>query len=129
MIKEKRINSKNYLRCSSSTESPKDMAAEGLSEPVVMEVIQTVYAKPNKYKVIIYNDDVTDPIFVLAILIEIFNKYQNDAIGIIEKTELEGKALVGIYSKDIAYTYVSAATREAKSIGYPLKFTIEKVKE
>lgn len=92
-----------------------------VAEPVVMEGICLQVTRPSKYNVLLFNDDVTPPEFVLLILIEIFNKTQDEAIGIIMTAEENDVAVVGSYSKDIAYSYVNKAKAIIAQTPFPLR--------
>lgn len=82
--------------------------------------------EPKNYKVVMYNDDFTTMEFVVYILINIFNKNENDAEAIMMKVHKGGKAIVGIYSYDIAMTKVELATKLARQEGFPFKIKVEK---
>jgi ATP-dependent Clp protease adaptor protein ClpS len=83
--------------------------------------------KPSMYNVFIYNDDVTDVRFVEAILSEIFKKDKNEMQVIIDATQREGKALVGVYIRDVAVTRCNIAMQLAKENRFPLKLKWEMV--
>ena len=79
--------------------------------------------EPKKYKVVMYNDDFTTMEFVVYILVNIFNKNNQEAVML--TVHKSGKAIVGIYSYDIARTKVDKAMKLAKEGGYPFKITVE----
>ena len=81
--------------------------------------------EPKNYKVVMYNDDFTTMEFVVYILINIFNKKEIDAEEIMMKVHKDGKAIVGIYSYDIAMTKVELATKLARQEGFPFKIKVE----
>lgn len=97
-----------------------------VAEPVVMEGIQLQVKPPSRYNVFLYNDDVTPPELVLLILIEVFNKSEEEAIQIIMATEQNQKGLVGVYSKDIAESFVKKAKFVIARTPFPLKIEAEK---
>ena len=76
--------------------------------------------KPKRYKVVFYNDDFTPMNFVTLILMEVFNKGKPEAEGIMIKVHRQGKAIAGVYSKQIAETKIATATIYARQAGYPL---------
>ena len=80
---------------------------------------------PKKVKVIMHNDDYTTMYFVIEILTNVFNKDQKDAEEITLKIHLEGKSVVGIYTRDIAFSKVRIANRLIELSGFPLKITTE----
>ena len=81
--------------------------------------------EPRKHKVFILNDDFTTFEFVVEIVTIIFMKSQQEAWEIAETTHNNGKALVGVYSLDIARSKVAKATAAARAEGFPLKFEIQ----
>ena len=76
--------------------------------------------RPKKYKVVFYNDDFTPMHLVTLILIEVFNKGEQEAKSITMKVHKGGKAIAGVYSKEIAETKVATTTMYARGAGYPL---------
>jgi ATP-dependent Clp protease adaptor protein ClpS len=76
--------------------------------------------RPKKYKVIFYNDDYTPMEFVTLLIMEVFNKSETEAKSIMLKIHRGGKAIAGIYSKQIAETKVETTKMYAQGAGYPL---------
>ena len=85
--------------------------------------------EPRRYKVIIYNDDFTTMEFVVMILKQVFFKSEEEAQALMLKVHHSDKAVVGIYSYDIAVSKVRKATNMAREQGYPLRLTVEKEEE
>ncbi|MCR5159016.1 MAG: ATP-dependent Clp protease adaptor ClpS [Prevotella sp.] len=81
--------------------------------------------EPRRYKVIIYNDDFTTMEFVVMILQQVFLKSEEEAQALMLKVHHSDKAVVGIYSYDIAVSKASKATAMAREQGYPLRLTVE----
>lgn len=82
--------------------------------------------EPDKYKVILLNDDFTTMEFVVEVLVKVFQKDVVSATKIMRQVHEKGQGLVGLYSYDIARTKVSEVHQMAKSREYPLKCRIEK---
>ena len=82
--------------------------------------------EPRRYKVIIYNDDFTTMEFVVMILKQVFFKSEEEAQALMLQVHHSDKAVVGIYSYDIAVSKANKATSMARENGYPLRLTIEK---
>ena len=80
---------------------------------------------PRRYKVIIYNDDFTTMEFVVMILVQVFLKSEEEAQTLMLQVHHSDKAVVGIYSYDIAVSKVRKATTMAREQGYPLRLTVE----
>ena len=90
---------------------------------------RTDLREPRRYKVIIYNDDFTTMEFVVMILKQVFFKSEEEAPALMLKVHHSDKAVVGIYSYDIAVSKVRKATNMAREQGYPLRLTVEKEEE
>lgn len=75
---------------------------------------------PKQYKVIMYNDNFTTMDFVVFVLENIFGKNKEEAESIMLKIHNSGKAIVGIYSKEIAETKIDNCSRTAKYYQQPL---------
>jgi len=81
--------------------------------------------EPRRYKVTIHNDDFTTMEFVVKVLKVVFLKSQSDAEQLMLKVHQSDKAVVGIYTYDIAVSKVQRATAMAREEGYPLRLTYE----
>jgi ATP-dependent Clp protease adaptor protein ClpS len=81
--------------------------------------------EPQRYKVTIYNDDFTTMEFVVKILVEVFYKSEAEAEVLMLKVHHSDKAVVGIYSYDVATSKVRKATNMAREAGFPLRLTVE----
>jgi ATP-dependent Clp protease adaptor protein ClpS len=91
----------------------------------VLEKQKYKVKQPDMYKVVLMNDDYTPREFVVAVLVGVFRKSQEDAYKIMMTAHRGGKAVVGLYTYDIANTKVSRAKQKAKENGYPLRFVVE----
>ncbi len=91
----------------------------------IRERQRTDLRDPQRYKVIIYNDDFTTMEFVVLILTNVFFKSQAEAETLMLQVHHSDKAVVGIYSYDIALSKVQKATRMARDAGFPLRLSCE----
>lgn len=82
---------------------------------------------PSQYNVIFHNDDETPMMFVVQLLVEIFEHPIERAMVITESVHSSGKGIAGTYSKEIAEQKVSEAAEVILANGFPLKITHEKV--
>ena len=73
----------------------------------------------------IYNDDFTTMEFVVMILTQVFFKNEAEAEKLMLQVHHSDKAVVGIYSYDVATSKVRKATNMAREAGYPLRLTVE----
>ena len=81
--------------------------------------------EPKQYNVILLNDDFTTLEFVVSVLIDIFKKDPVSAKQIMLFVHKNGRAVVGTYPYDIAFSKTSKALDRAKAKGYPFRMTIE----
>lgn len=91
----------------------------------VRERQRTTLKEPRRYKVIIHNDDFTTMEFVVMILVQVFLKSEEDAEALMLQVHHSDKAVVGIYSYDIAVSKARKATNMAREANYPLRLTVE----
>ncbi len=91
----------------------------------IRERQRTDLKEPRRYKVIIYNDDFTTMEFVVKILTEVFFKSKEEAEALMLAVHHSDKAIVGIYTYDIALSKVQKATRMARDAGFPLRLACE----
>lgn len=79
------------------------------------------------WNVIFLNDDFTTFEFVMALLMQVFNKSGEQAIMITKEVHEKGKGVVGTYTKEIALTKQTIAMDYAKQYEYPLQVIVEEV--
>lgn len=82
--------------------------------------------EPERYHVVMLNDDFTTMEFVIEVLVTIFNKDVVTATNIMRSIHEKGRGIAGTYSFDIASTKVKEVHTQAKEKGYPLKCTLDK---
>ncbi|MBR1933695.1 MAG: ATP-dependent Clp protease adaptor ClpS [Prevotella sp.] len=90
---------------------------------------RTNLREPRRYKVIIYNDDFTTMEFVVKVLTNVFFKSETEAEALMLAVHHSDKAVVGIYSYDVAASKVRKATCMAREEGYPLRLDLEPEEE
>jgi ATP-dependent Clp protease adaptor protein ClpS len=82
---------------------------------------------PQMYQVVMLNDDYTPMEFVVMVLQEFFSKDLETSTRIMLRIHLEGKAVCGVYSRDVASTKVDQVLDAAAKAGHPLKCFCEPV--
>ena len=82
---------------------------------------------PQMYQVVMLNDDYTPMEFVVVVIQEFFNKDRETATQIMLKIHLDGKAICGVYSRDVAATKVEQVQEAARQAGHPLQCVSEPV--
>ncbi|MBW1692825.1 MAG: ATP-dependent Clp protease adapter ClpS [Deltaproteobacteria bacterium] len=82
--------------------------------------------EPPMYKVLIHNDDYTTMEFVVEVLMLIFNKSSEEAVGIMLNVHRKGIGICGVYTFEVSETKVNTVHSIARQNGFPLKCTTEK---
>jgi ATP-dependent Clp protease adaptor protein ClpS len=82
---------------------------------------------PDRFKIIMWNDDFTPMDFVVQLLVELFDRPLNDAKAIMVDIHEEGKGIAGEYNFEIAEQKVHEGSTISRHNGYPLKITMEKM--
>jgi len=82
--------------------------------------------EPPMYKVLLHNDDYTTMEFVVEVLMFIFNKSTEEAMGIMLNVHRKGIGICGVYTFEVSETKVNSVHSIARQNGFPLKCTMEK---
>ena len=94
---------------------------------VVMERRTQKTKPPQMHQVLMLNDDYTPMEFVIVVIQEFFGRDRDTATQIMLKIHLDGKAVCGVYSKDVAATKVDQVMDAAAKAGHPLQCVSEPV--
>ena len=81
--------------------------------------------RPALWRVIMHNDDYTTQEFVVHVLEVYFRKDATEAQHLMLKVHMTGKAIVAVYTRDVAETKVQQVTDYAQEQGHPLMLTLE----
>lgn len=81
--------------------------------------------QPKKYRVIMLNDDYTSMEFVVFVLQTIFHKTSTQAESLMMTIHLQGRGVVGVYTREIAETKVAQTLELAKLNEFPLQCVVE----
>ena len=82
-------------------------------------------APPKMYQVVMYNDDFTPMDFVVELLRIFFFKPKPKAMEIMLKIHTTGKAVCGIYTKNVAEMKVTQVRRYSAEHEYPLRCDLQ----
>ncbi len=93
--------------------------------PEISTLYNEEYKEPPLYKIILHNDDYTTMDFVISILLDVFHKSTDEAKRLMLTVHNHGKAVIGLYTKEVAETKVDRTLKLAKNAGYPLLCTFE----
>lgn len=85
--------------------------------------------KPDKYAVVIMNDDFTPMEFVVWVIQNVFHRTLEESHQIMLKAHTTGKAICGVYTYDIARTRLFQVIKYAEEHSHPLECKLEAVKE
>ena len=103
---------------------PQGPAEDGQGS-VVAEKQALALEPPRLYQVVMLNDDFTPMEFVVMVLQEYFRLDLEAATQIMLKIHHEGRAVCGVFSKDIAATKVELVLAAARRSGHPLQCIME----
>ena len=87
---------------------------------------KTAKKRPELYRVLILNDDYTPMEFVIRILMQFFNKNEEDATRIMLHVHHFGIGECGVYPYEIAETKVTLVMDCARENQHPLQCVMEK---
>ena len=82
-------------------------------------------AEPAMYRLIMHNDDFTPMEFVVGVLQMFFNMDRNKATSVMYEVHLVGKAICGVYTRDVAETKIEQVIEYARRHEHPLMCSIE----
>ena len=82
---------------------------------------------PNKFEVLLLNDDYTSMDFVVEVLRRFFHKEFLVAEAIMLKIHIDGEAVCGLYSYDIAQTKVSQVIEYSRKNDQPLMSVLREI--
>ncbi|MGH1371566.1 MAG: ATP-dependent Clp protease adapter ClpS [Cellvibrionaceae bacterium] len=85
--------------------------------------------RPSMYKVVLLNDDYTPMEFVVETLEVFFGMNREQATNIMLTVHTQGKAVCGVFSRDIAETKAAQVNEFAKENEHPLLCEIEAVED
>ena len=81
--------------------------------------------QPIMHQVVMHNDDFTPMEFVVVVLELFFNMDRATATGVMYEVHTSGKAICGMFSKDVAETKVDQVMDYARMHEHPLLCNIE----
>jgi ATP-dependent Clp protease adaptor protein ClpS len=105
----------------------KDEHDYGYEDHLVAQEAKPIVKKPPMYEVIMLNDDYTPMEFVVFVLESFFSMTREKATKVMLQVHNEGKAVCGIYTRDIAETKVEQVNQCSKDNEHPLHCEIDVV--
>lgn len=81
--------------------------------------------RPNRYAVVLLNDDYTPMEFVVWLLQTVFHKPHGEATRLMLDVHNKGRGVCGVYTLDVAQTKVDRVHAIARQHEHPLQAVIE----
>jgi ATP-dependent Clp protease adaptor protein ClpS len=97
------------------------------NKELVVQEAKPQLKQPALYQVTMHNDDFTPMEFVVAVLESFFSMDRTKATSVMYEVHLAGKAVCGVFSKDVAATKVEQVVEYARRHEHPLLCSIEAV--
>ena len=94
---------------------------------VISKISKQKLKIPNRFDVLIINDDYTSMDFVVDVLKRFFHKEFLAAEAIMFKIHIDGEAVCGTYSFDVAQTKVSQVIEYSRKNDQPLMSVVREV--
>ncbi|WP_111643029.1 ATP-dependent Clp protease adapter ClpS [Marinimicrobium alkaliphilum] len=82
---------------------------------------------PARYQVVMLNDDFTPMDFVVETLEIFFSMPREKAVSVMQTVHYRGKAVCGVYTRDIAETKAAQVNQYARDHHHPLLCEVEAV--
>lgn len=99
--------------------------ATKIQEGEQLEAIDSQVRPPRMFKVLLLNDDYTPMDFVIVVLQRFFSLDMEQATRIMLKVHHEGRAVCGVFPRDIAATKVEQVLAYARQHQHPLVCVME----
>lgn len=87
--------------------------------------IEISIKEPSLFSIFLLNDDFTTQDFVIQILSQFFHKSESEAFKLMLEVHNNGRARVGVFTKDVAETKIYLVHQAAKENNFPLKCSME----
>ena len=102
-----------------------DDQAPGRHHEAVAEEVRPKLKKPPLYKVLMINDDFTPMEFVVEVLETFFHMNREQATRIMLTVHTQGKAVCGVFPRDVAETKAALVMDYARDNQHPLMCQVE----
>ena len=96
------------------------------SAGIAVQEAKPALQAPPMYKVVLFNDDYTPMDFVVEVLKVFFNLNRELATKVMLAVHTEGRAVCGVFTRDIAETKAMQVNQYARESQHPLLCEIEK---
>ena len=109
------------LQLTLSRDSESDTGEGGLATQIAKPRLK----RPSLYRVMMLNDDYTPMEFVVETLEEFFYMNREQATRVMLTVHTAGKAVCGVFTKDVAETKAALVNQHARNNEHPLMCEIE----
>lgn len=114
-----------YLNLRMSKENNPDLPDFDREGDLAIEEEKPKLKRPPMYKVVMLNDDYTPMDFVVEVLEMFFAMNREQATRIMLQVHTQGKAVCGVFTRDIAETKAAQVNQYARENQHPLLCEIE----
>lgn len=118
------MHASSQIRLTFNQDSPAPF--EGEDSGVAVQEARPALKPPSMYRVILLNDDYTPMDFVVEVLESFFGMDREKATRIMLAVHTEGRAVCGVYTRDIAETKAMLVNQYARECQHPLLCETEK---
>lgn len=118
------MHSRSQIRLTFNQDRPD--AHEDDSSGLAVQEAKPALQAPPMYKVLMFNDDYTPMDFVVEVLEVFFGMNREQATKVMLTVHTEGKAVCGLFTRDIAETKAMQVNQYARDSQHPLLCEIEK---
>jgi ATP-dependent Clp protease adaptor protein ClpS len=118
------MHSRRQIRLTFNQDRPSEH--EDDSTGLAVQEAKPALQAPPLYKVLMFNDDYTPMDFVVEVLELFFGMNRELATKVMLTVHTEGKAICGVFTRDIAETKAMQVNQYAKESQHPLLCEIEK---
>ncbi len=106
---------------------PRKISGSDPGSAAVIERQEQQLKPPPLYQVVMLNDDFTPMEFVVFVIQQFFSKDRETATQIMLKVHQHGRAVCGVFAKDVAATKVEQVMSAARQAGHPLQCVMEAI--
>ncbi len=100
-------------------------SADTLRDGAVAFAKEPAVKQPQRYKVLVHNDNYTTMEFVVMVLEVVFHRQDADAVRIMLHVHKEGVGVAGVYSYEEAEARIAKVVRLARDHEFPLRCSME----
>ncbi|AIB37157.1 MULTISPECIES: ATP-dependent Clp protease adapter ClpS [Pseudomonas] len=120
------MHANSQIRLTFNQDRPDQEPDDDGSAGIAVQEAKPALQAPPMYKVVLFNDDYTPMDFVVEVLEVFFNLNRELATKVMLAVHTEGRAVCGVFTRDIAETKAMQVNQYARESQHPLLCEIEK---